>query len=49
VLSVSVMIMGKISKVVICGTKKSGKTSLLEQAIYGKLGVRRSSPKWVNS
>lgn len=44
-LPVSVMIMGKISKVVICGTKKSGKTSLLEQAIYGKLGVSNKDLK----
>ncbi len=27
--------MGKTAKVVVCGAKKSGKTSLLEQAIYG--------------
>ena len=33
------MIMGKTSKVVVCGTKKCGKTSLLEQIIYGKVGV----------
>ena len=33
------MIMGKMSKVVVCGTKKCGKTSLLEQIIYGKVGV----------
>jgi len=32
------MIMGKAAKVVICGTKQSGKTSIVEQAIYGKLG-----------
>ena len=31
--------MGKTSKVVVCGTKKCGKTSLLEQIIYGKVGV----------
>ena len=28
----------KISKVVVCGTKHSGKTSILEQAIYGNFG-----------
>ena len=33
------MTMGKTSKVVVCGTKKCGKTSILEQAINGKLGV----------
>lgn len=33
------MIMGKTSKVVVCGTKKCGKTSILEQLIYGKVGV----------
>ena len=33
------MIMGKTSKVVVCGTKKCGKTSILEQLIYEKLGV----------
>ena len=30
--------MGKTSKVVVCGAKKSGKTSILEQAIYGAVG-----------
>ncbi|CAB4068131.1 TADA2A [Lepeophtheirus salmonis] len=30
--------MGKISKVIVCGAKKSGKTSILEQAIYGNVG-----------
>ena len=34
-----IMTMGKTSKVVVCGTKKCGKTSILEQAINGKLGV----------
>ena len=28
------------SRVVVCGSKKSGKTAILEQAIYAKLGVR---------
>ena len=31
--------MGKTSKVVVCGAKKCGKTSILEQAIYGTVGV----------
>ena len=30
--------MGKTSKVVVCGAKKCGKTSILEQAIYGAVG-----------
>jgi len=37
------MIMGKTSKVVVFGTKKCGKTSILEQVIYGKLGVSYSN------
>ena len=28
----------RISKVVVCGTKQSGKTSILEQVIYGNAG-----------
>ena len=35
--------MGKTSKVVVFGTKKCGKTSILEQVIYGKLGVSYSN------
>ena len=31
--------MGKTSKVVVCGAKKCGKTSILEQAINGNVGV----------
>ena len=38
-----IMTMGKTSKVVVCGTKKCGKTSILEQAINGKLGVSITS------
>ena len=38
-----IMTMGKTSKVVVCGTKKCGKTSILEQAINGKLGVSTPS------
>lgn len=30
--------MGKTSKVIVCGSKKCGKTAILEQALYGKLG-----------
>ena len=28
-----------VAKVVVCGAKKTGKTSILEQAIYGTTGV----------
>ncbi len=34
------MIMGKTFKVVIIGTKKCGKTSIIEKIIYNKSGVR---------
>ena len=34
--------MGKTSKVIVCGAKKSGKTSILEQAIYGNVGVSKN-------
>ena len=39
--------MGKTSKVVVCGAKKCGKTSILEQAINGNFGVSTysSDPK----
>ncbi|XP_059088667.1 NF-kappa-B inhibitor-interacting Ras-like protein 2 [Tigriopus californicus] len=30
--------MGKTSKVIVCGAKKCGKTTILEQAIYGQVG-----------
>ena len=33
------MIMGKTFRVVVCGTKECGKTSLIERAIYNKAGV----------
>lgn len=32
-------VMGKTSKVIVCGAKKCGKTTILEQAIYGQVGV----------
>ena len=34
------MIMGKTFRVVVCGTKECGKTSIIERAIYNKSGVR---------
>lgn len=33
------MIMGKTFRVVVCGTKGSGKTSIIEKVIYNKSGV----------
>ena len=41
------MIMGKPTKVVICGTKRCGKTSIVEQAIYGHFGVSFSFPPFL--
>ena len=31
--------MGKTFRVVVCGTKECGKTSIIEKAIYNKSGV----------
>ena len=33
------MIMGKTFRVVVCGTKECGKTSIIERAIYNRSGV----------
>ena len=44
--------MGKTSKVVVCGTNNCGKTSILEQVIYGKVGVSyslRYKTSWLNA
>jgi len=35
--------MGKVFKVLVVGAKGSGKTSILEKAIYGHAGVRQNS------
>lgn len=39
--------MGKTSKVVVCGMKGVGKTSILEQAIYGNLSEKTVRLNWV--
>ena len=39
--------MGKTSKVVVCGAKKCGKTSILEQAINGSIGVSNVSNVYI--
>ena len=33
------VIMGKTFRIVVCGTKESGKTSIIEKAIYNRSGV----------
>jgi len=35
--------MGKVSKVVVCGMKGVGKTTLIEQLIYGNFGKQVNS------
>lgn len=40
--------MGKTSKVVVCGMKGVGKTSILEQAIYGNVTDRTVSQNLFN-
>ena len=38
------VIMGKTFRVVVCGTKECGKTSIIERAIYNRSGVRIDLP-----